>query len=170
MANLKSIFVQAINGGMAAAKGIPDAEKRALAYASLAQAMALTGGITIAVDSDFEDGAAAAPAKGKESLKPETAKATKPSTAKAPAPKAEAAPEPEPVLEPELSEEWNDEMVELKADQIAYIQTLREQFEPDQLNETVSQFSEGVMKTMDEISPLNIDAFVGFVQGLLASE
>lgn len=172
MANVRSMFVSAINEGMKAAKMVQDPAAKANAYAAIASALAETGLINISADGEFEEGTAAAPstpastpAKGKDALKAGAGKA-----------KAQKDPEPKPepeapaeAPEPELTEEWTEDMISLKADQIAYLQWLRESYEEAQLNATVEQFSEGTMSTLDDISPLNIDAFVAFVQTLLES-
>lgn len=165
--SVKSVFILAIGEGMKAAKLVQDPASKANAYAALALAMAQTGSISISENDLEETPASASPAKGKEALKPETSKATAKSGAAKSTPKAEVAPEPVAEVEPEISEEWTEEMVNLKADQIAYINWLRESYEEEQLNNVVSQFSEGTMTSLDEITPLNVDAFVTFVDALL---
>lgn len=172
MATVKKLFSDAIQKGMQAATAITDPYQKATAYAALADAMAKTGLVAGANLEETEAETTSAPTatateKGKDSLKPEAAKSKA-----APAPKkAEKAVEPEPEqpteTEAELTEEWTDEMVELKSDQIAFISQLKEEYEEEALNGCVEQFSEGVMSSLDEITPLNIDAFVAFMQALI---
>jgi hypothetical protein len=165
MATVKGLFSTAITRGMAAAEKITDNNQRALAYAALADAMAKTGLISGTNLDDGEVVTTPAEVKGKEALKPETGK-NKPVPEKKLTPK----PEEKPVEEPELTEEWTDEAAEKKAEQIEFVQGLKAEYEEATLNNCVEQFSEGVMKTLDEITPLNIDAFVEFMKGLIAQQ
>lgn len=179
MATVKKLFSEALQNGMKAANGITDNYQRATAYAALASAMAKTGLVAGGNLEETDAEATAAPAatteKGKDSLKPETAKAKAAPAPIAPAAKKEekkaepepAAEEPATEEEPELTEEWTDEMVELKGEQIAFISELKEQYEEATLNDCVEQFSEKTMSSLDEITPLNIDAFVAFMQALI---
>ena len=174
MATINEMFVTAVSEGMKAAKTITDASNRAMAYAELAKALAMkSNNMTPSINA--ED--VSTPAEGKESLK-ETPKAkveTKPEPApkeekKAPAlgkPKAQPAPEPEPEpQEPELVDEWTEEMIELKAEAIATMNQWKEEYDEESLDQAVQMFSEGQLESLADISPLNIDAFLEFLESL----
>jgi hypothetical protein len=171
MATIKRLFSDAIQQGMKAANGITDFYEKAIAYAALADAMARTGLIAGNNLEEAETDATAAAStteKGKNSLKPEATKTkAAPAASKKEEKKVEPEPKPAAETEPELTEEWTDEMVELKSEQIAFINKLKEEYEESALNNCVEQFSEKTMSTLDEITPLNIDAFVAFMQALI---
>lgn len=172
MATIKGLFTQAIVEGMAAAKKISENKDKALAYAALADAMARTG---LVVGTNLDEETPTEEVKGKDSLAPEKQKT--------PAPAAKPKPQPpqpqvendlESIEEPasaeaELTDEWTEETIELKAAGVAFINTLKEQYDEETLNNCVGQFSEGTMKTLAEITPLNIDGFVSFMEALIAA-
>lgn len=186
MATVKGLFSQAITEGMNAAKRITDPYQKAEAYASLADAMARTGLVSGTNLDEAETSEATTPeTKGKEALKPEANKA-KATPKKKEEPKAKAketkAEEPEveenteeeqeeaAAEEPELTEEWTDEMLTLKADHIGFIQQLKDDYEEEALEGCVQQFSEGTMSSLDEITPLNIDGFIAYMQALIQQQ
>lgn len=169
MAKVQDTFLKAINEGMAAARMIQDPAHKASAYAQLAHALAITGLVanpatdsTGSAEQAEEAAVPATPAKGKDSLKPDASKVKKEESVTPPAAPAAEAPEAE------ASEEWTEELITQKADQIEYISNLKNDYDENQLNQCVQKFSDGHLSTLDDISPLNIDAFVAFMQGLIA--
>lgn len=167
MSTVKDLFLKAVNEGMKSAAMIQEPAHKANAYAAIAHALALTGlagsatGDTgIQTDSTPASAAPAAAATGKNALKPDAGK-------KAETTPAPAAVEPE-APEAELTDEWTDEAIAIKADGIAFIGQLKENYDEASLDQCVQQFSEGQLQTLGEISPLNIDAFVAFMEAMIA--
>jgi hypothetical protein len=178
---IKEIFVKAINNGLKATETIVESKDKAMAYAALASALAQSGLILTNATADTETSTpavskdantkAAAPAKevkpesktpGKEALKQGTDKGVKPEETK-----VEAAAEQKEV---ELPETWTDEAVEIKAEQIEALGKLREEYGDEIMNQGVEMFSEGVYKTIEDINPRNIDAFLAFVTAMISGD
>lgn len=175
MATVKEMFSNCVQDGIKAAKSIAEPNQKAMAYAEIAKALAMTGLVggtnieSISEESEPETGAD----KGKESLKApvpktkkkEDKKEDKKETAKKEKAVVESKEEATP-SEPELSEEWTDEMVELKSEQIAKMNQFKEEFGEEPVEQCVSMFSEGQYESLADITPLNIDAFVAFMESL----
>jgi hypothetical protein len=178
MAKLSTLFVEAINEGLKAAKLIQAPEQKATAYAALAQAMAQTGLISSGDGADTvpdtTPAAASTPAPaatGKGSLKAGIKpKVTTPPAEKAAAPIEKAAPVVAPVVEPELADEWNDVTLAAKASELEMMTQCREYYGDEALLGALSDFSEGVLTTFEDITPLNIDGFLEYLKGLAAQE
>ena len=191
MTNLNQAFVELIKVGVDALGKVTDHAQKAKIAAELAQAIASTGIVSALAETSIELTAEEA-AETKQAIKEADPKATK-KKKEAPAPKAtpkeEPAPTPEeePVPTPEeepvqpdpepvaVSEEdegteWTDELLDKYADKIAFIATLREEYGDDAqgvLDDCVVQFSEGIYKTTDDITPQNIVGFVAYLEMLL---
>lgn len=164
MATMKELFLTAINNGMASAKMIQDPAHKANAYAALAHAMALTG-LAGSADAPIESAPSVAKS-GKDSLKPGADKKAETPTPAVAAGEQTVSSESE-APEAELTDEWTDEAVAAKADQITFIENLKAEYEESALDQCVQQFSEGQLQTLSEISPLNIDAFVAFMEAMI---
>lgn len=170
MSTLKDFFVNSINEGMKAAKTIQSAGERATAYASIAQAIALSGLLNSTSNVDAKDEEVSntsdpapvqtpAKANGKAALGAGTKNTKAPATTKAPV----AAPE----KQPELVAEWTDEMYELLAEPVAKMKEYVDTYPTEVITECISQFSEGSFAPeLDNITPLNITAFVSFMDAL----
>jgi hypothetical protein len=167
MQSIKDLFIQVVNKGLESIQGVSDPTQKTLAYAELAKALAMTGRVGSAMMDSSEE------LTGKEALKevPKAPKTQKTEETKVEAPKAETkAPKEvkkEAVKEDEISEEWNEEMLELKKDAIEALSKFREEYDDDSLNSAVGMFSEGQLESLDDISPLNVDAFLSFLGTLL---
>ena len=182
MSNYNEIFRQLIANGVKAAESTSAPGEKALAYAELAKAvaMAMTTKPTNYSAAEPETSVAAIAAEktdsvnGKESLKRTASKAKKepePTVAVEPevtATEVELHPGlptySETIEEPEIDDSWTEELLEEKAEQINIINELIETYGPDAMDKYMTQFSQGVLTTCDEISPMNIDAFILFVR------
>jgi hypothetical protein len=173
MANtIKELFVKAINNGFKSTEMIAEAKDKAMAYAAIATAIAQSGLIA----SNESAGEAEAPVKtpaastptGKDAIKTGADKGSKA------APKAPATPvapvEPAVPAEIEIVEEWTDEMIELKGSQVEKLNALKEEYGDDVINQGVEMFSENIYHSIDEITPLNIDAFLDFVENMTSGQ
>ena len=187
MNKISQTFVKALKKGFDAANMITEQDKKALAYAELAKAIAATGlvedvDVSDAETTDKED----APKKTdnkkatnikKDALKPESGKGAKPKEEveeKAPvqeeiAPVEEEA-QTETQSEVEIEEEWTDAMVELKSDVLARLAqyTAEDAWGEEYVyNDCVSSFFESAEITgKDNIRPTNIDGFVTYLDQL----
>ena len=175
MASVNQMFATMMSEGMTAAKAISDPEKKAMACAELAKALAMTGLIVI---GDTPTTVVETPADAKEALK-EKPKPKQTSKAKEEAketqePAAEEETEATETEAPaesgqaEVVDEWTEEMVEMFSEQLATIQQLQEEYDEETLDDCVKNFSEGVLNGIEDISPLNIDGFIAYIQMLLA--
>lgn len=168
MASINQMFASMLSEGIKSTKAISDPEKKALACAELAKALAMTGLVSV---GDSESAASEpTPAEAKESLK-EKPKAAKKEKAKEEPKVAKEEPKAEEVAEEqeiEIVDEWTDEMIEHFSEQLSYIQGLQEEYDEETLDECVKNFSEGVFESIEDISPLNIDGFIAYFQMLLA--
>lgn len=165
MATVSEMFINALTEANKAARATTDQGQKALAYAAIATALATTGAVNSNVKTD--DSVQVAAPEGKESLKnkPATAAATKATPAKAAttkAPSVTAAPEVS--AEPELTEEWTEESMELLKAELEFIQAKQIEYGDEALDGCVVSFSDGVLKTVDEINPMNIKGFVAFIE------
>ena len=176
MATISQMFVNLVNDGIKASKAISDPKEKALACAELAKALAMTGLVsTLSGDSEAQE-----VAETKEALKNKPKGKQKP--VKEEEPEVEETQEvedevvetekeaetEEAVTDVELVDEWTEEMIELKAEQLEFIQQLQEEYDEETINECVRNFSEGVLNSIEEISPLNIDGFVAYMEMLIA--
>ena len=187
MNKISQTFVKALKKGFDAANMITEQDKKALAYAELAKAIAATGLVEDVDVSDTEaidkeeapkktDNKKAANTK-KDALKPESGKgAAKPKEeVEEQVPTEEIAPvqEETPVdtqTEVEIEEEWTDAMVELKSDILARLNAYAAEDawgEEYVYNDCVSAFFESAETTGKEnIRPTNIDGFVTYLDQL----
>lgn len=162
--SINELFSEIVSVGYKTAQSIFDPQEKAKVLAELAKALAMTGLVTAedkANDPDMKEVKEVLSGKAEEPVK----KKEKPAKAKTEEPKKEEAPADSG--EPELTEEWTEEMKELKQEQIEFIQEITEQFGKETVDECVQNFSEGVLKSVSDITPLNIDAFVAYIKMLL---
>jgi len=191
MATISQMFVNLVNDGIKASKTISDPKEKALACAELAKALAITG----LVSTSSGDSEAQEVAETKEALKNKPKGKQKPVKEEEPEveetqevedetieTEEEAATdaelvdewteeietEEEAATDAELVDEWTEEMVELKAEQLEFVQQLQEEYDEETIDECVRNFSEGVLNGIEEISPLNIDGFVAYMEMLIA--
>lgn len=176
--SISQMFVNVINEGIKATQAISEADKKALACAELAKALAMSGLVTVIGSESGEIEASVSEAK--ESLKDKPKEKKKPAAAakkEEEKVKKETAPEPEPEPEEaqeessgevELVDEWTEEMIEIKSEQLEVIQELQDEYDEETLDECVKNFSEGVLESIEDISPLNIDGFIAYIQLLLS--
>lgn len=185
------IFTTSVNEALKAAKAVPDAGKRAEVYASIALALAQTGLVTgnevaepvahTGMGSEdvasmerakHEAKTAEAAPKKKPSL-PKTEKADKAEKAdkKADAKKA-LKPAPDKTSDDEVKEEvkvwtdeWTDEALEFFSEELATLESKMELY-GDDLNDVISEWSSNKYNSPDELNPLNIRAFLTYLESL----
>lgn len=159
--NVKTIFETTLNEAIKAAKNVIDAKDRALAYAEIAKALAMTGLIGTIGEQSAE-----------ETVK-ETAKqaiAEKPPVVNEKA-KKEAAPV-EKMTEEETEESvWTEADIKAKSKELDFITSIRKAYGEEELVECLDAFSNGALTSVEEdITPDNIDAFVIYLNDLLESD
>lgn len=187
------MFASVINESLTAARLIPDSAKKAEVLASLANAIARTGLVTASEDvvpakqhMGSEDVAAMErdKAEGKVEKKAEAPKkAAKSKTEKAregitPKPdktvekpkKEEAAAEtpkeePKKVEEKRWTTEWTEEAIEAFSKELEEVEQKAEEY-GDDLNAVIEEFSEGKYHTPDDLNPMNIRAFLFYLEDL----
>lgn len=170
MATISQMFVNLVNDGIKASKAISDPKEKALACAELAKALAMTGLVsTLSGDSEAQEVAETKEAlKNKPKGKQKPVKEEEPEVEETQEVEDEVVETEEAVTDVELVDEWTEEMIELKAEQLEFIQQLQEEYDEETINECVRNFSEGVLNSIEEISPLNIDGFVAYMEMLIA--
>ena len=164
--DITEMFIMTIEEGLKAVKGITDPAKKAEAYAQLGQALALTNKVgtsqttAITTDKIGKDALADIPKKKKES-KEEPKKKVKQEIKKEI--KEEVKEEPK---EEEIDETWTEQAVARFKDDITTLNKFKQSYGEEAVTDAVSMFSEKVLKSLNEITPLNIQAFVTFLKKL----
>lgn len=188
------MFASVINESLTAARLIPDSAKKAEVLASLANAIARTGLVTASEDvvpaeqhMGSEDVAAMErdKAEGKVEKKAEMPKKTiaKSKTEKAregitskpdktvEKPKKEetavetSKEEPKKVEEKRWTTEWTEEAIEAFSKELEEVEQKAEEY-GDDLNAVIEEFSEGKYHTPDDLNPMNIRAFLFYLEDL----
>lgn len=180
------IFTTSVNEAMKAAKAIPDAGKRAEVYANIAAAIATTGLVTgstaeaeprATMGMGSEDMASLERAKREAETAPKKKieKAEKKSAPKTDAKKA-LKQEPDKTVDDEVKEEtsqwtteWTDEAMNAFEEELTTLESKMETY-GDELNLVVQEFSSNKYKSADELNPLNIRAFLAYLEALENSE
>jgi hypothetical protein len=67
----------------------------------------------------------------------------------------------------EDTEEWTEEAIEKYADDLEYINQIREAYGDEGIEACISDFSEGVYSTFEDISPLNVKGFAAYLEMLV---
>jgi hypothetical protein len=162
--NAKELFFTAINSGLSAIKGIAEPDKKAMAYANIAQALALSGLIDkSAVVSDNAEVSTETKTeqktepKGKEALRP-APKAKKEETP--PPPKVDIDSVPAAT---DAGDTWTDEAVVEKAESIEKLKSYQAVYTEEQIVQRIKMFSERQIESLDGILPYNIDEFITFL-------
>lgn len=179
------MFASVINESLTAARLIPDTAKKAEVLASLANAIARTGLVTASEDvvpaeqhMGSEDVAAMErdKAEGKVEKKAETPNKT---TAKSKTEKAREGITPKPdktvekpkkeepkkVEEKRWTTEWTEEAIEAFSKELEEVEQKAEEY-GDDLNAVIEEFSEGKYHTPDDLNPMNIRAFLFYLEDL----
>lgn len=189
------MFASVINESLTAARLIPDTAKKAEVLASLANAIARTGLVTASEEvvapavqhMGSEDVAAMErdKAEGKVEKKAETPKKT---TAKSKTEKAREGITPKPdktvekpkkeettvetpkeepkkVEEKRWTTEWTEEAIEAFSKELEEVEQKAEEY-GDDLNAVIEEFSEGKYHTPDDLNPMNIRAFLFYLEDL----
>jgi len=168
---LKEYFSKSITEAFSSADKIIEPKDKALAYAEIAKAIAMTGAISSNTSVAGETSKNETKVSPKESLKEETAKVESKKETKKEAPKAKPEPPKEEVpKEPVVGEEWTEEMNEMFASQIIKFQGFLESYGEENIMQCVDAFSEGQFSSLEDITPLNIDAFISYIEQLEASQ
>lgn len=154
--NMRGLFITCLEKGMTAAKEIDRAADRAMAYAELAKALAMTGMVreNVGPVDNIEPKIAA----GKEAIKSAVEKATK-ETAPEPAP----APEQTPAVPEEVSYDWTEEIQAAKAEQLDVVTQFIEVFGEEFLLKAAKKV-DGSVESMDDIRPANVDAISEYLK------
>jgi len=179
------IFTTSVNEAMKAAKAIPDAGKRAEIYANIATAIATTGlvtgssaeEVTRSTTMGSEDVASMERAKREAEAAPKkkAEKAEKKADAKTDAKKA-LKQTPDKTVDDEVKEEtpqwtteWTEEAMEAFADELNTLETKIAEY-GEELDEAVKEFSSEKYKSVDDLNPLNIRAFLAYLESLESSD
>ena len=179
------IFTTSVNEAMKAAKAIPDAGKRAEIYANIATAIATTGLVTGSSAEEVarsttmgsEDVASMERAKRETEAAPKkkAEKAEKKADAKTDAKKA-LKQTPDKTVDDEVKEEtpqwtteWTEEAMEAFADELNTLETKIAEY-GEELDEAVKEFSSEKYKSVDDLNPLNIRAFLAYLESLENSD
>ena len=179
------IFTTSVNEAMKAAKAIPDAGKRAEIYANIATAIATTGLVTGSSAEEVarsttmgsEDVASMERAKREAEAAPKkkAEKAEKKADAKTDAKKA-LKQTPDKTVDDEVKEEtpqwtteWTEEAMEAFADELNTLETKIAEY-GEELDEAVKEFSSEKYKSVDDLNPLNIRAFLAYLESLESSD
>ena len=179
------IFTTSVNEAMKAAKAIPDAGKRAEIYANIATAIATTGlvtgssaeEVTRSTTMGSEDVASMERAKRETEAAPKkkAEKAEKKADAKTDAKKA-LKQTPDKTVDDEVKEEtpqwtteWTEEAMEAFADELNTLETKITEY-GEELDEAVKEFSSEKYKSVDDLNPLNIRAFLAYLESLENSD
>ena len=179
------IFTTSVNEAMKAAKAIPDAGKRAEIYANIATAIATTGLVTGSSAEEVarsttmgsEDVASMERAKRETEAAPKkkAEKAEKKTGAKTDAKKA-LKQTPDKTVDDEVKEEtpqwtteWTEEAMEAFADELNTLETKIAEY-GEELDEAVKEFSSEKYKSVDDLNPLNIRAFLAYLESLENSD
>ena len=197
MSNLTNTFVGLIQEGVTAMRAISDPKDKAMVAAQLAKAVASTGLVGIMEDAEEVSMTAVEAAETKEAIKEGTAgkvnkpaKPVKPVKPVKPAKPAKEEPEEEPEVVTEGSseeavnetapeetvaptgsedtEEWTDEAVEKYGEELNYITQVREAYGDEGIEASITDWSEGVYSTFDDITPLNVKGFAAYLEMLVA--
>lgn len=195
--SLTKTFSEALQKGFDATKAIMDPKDKALAYAHLAQAIAMTGLVEGGTDTtndaevpvEKETKAKSKKNTNKDSLKADAGKgsATKEVVEEVEAEIIEEN-EEEPVVEEiveeiveetaeeateeeiEIDDEWTDEMINLKAAQLDLLNQYSDAWTEEYVfNDCVTAWSEGTFSGKDSIRPTNIDGFLTYLEQISES-
>lgn len=157
--NLKELFAFCVQEAVKSAKSITEPYQKSQAYSNVALALATMRGTS---DLSYDENVSE-----KEAIQEPVPKAK--STAKESAPTNSKASKTEStsVPEPELINEWTEEMLALKAEQIDTLTKLKEEYGEEAMDNCVSMYTEGVYNSLADITPLNIDGFIVFLEQLM---
>lgn len=182
---IKEMFNKAITDAFKSAYLITEEDKKAVALAQIAAALAQTGAIA---PSDIEDNSEKAEEKEetkekneKKSYKPKKKQGEKLQkqpydlSDEASEKTSNEAPEETPneasedSEEVEMAEEWTDEMMEKYDPELRYIEDFNERNDPDGstklLDSCVEEYSSGVLHSFEEdITPRNVVSFVSWLK------
>lgn len=165
MASINQLFTTMISNGAEAIDGISDPKDKAMAFAALAGALAQTGLVSI------EEGRPSSIPLQEDLEEMAKPKAPAPTASKKAEPKKAAAKKVEPVVEEvETPEEWTDEAIALMPEEYEALVEMLDEYEEESLNDVVSNFSEGVLSEIHDITPLNVKAFLHYVKMLLSED
>ena len=178
---IKEMFNKAITDAFKSAYLITEEDKKAVALAQIAAALAQTGAIA---SSDIEDNSEKSEEKEetkakseKKSYKPKKKQGEK--LQKQPYDLSDEASEetpeetpneaPEDSEEVEMAEEWTDETMKKYDPELTYIEDFNERNDPDGstklLDSCVEEYSSGVLHSFEEdITPRNVVSFVSWLK------
>ena len=182
---IKEMFNKAITDAFKSAYLITEEDKKAVALAQIAAALAQTGAIA---SSDIEDNSEKSEEKEetkvknkekadeKKSYKPKKKQGEK--LQKQPYDLSDEASEETPEETPneasedseevEMAEEWTDEMMEKYNPELTYIEDFNERNDPDGstklLDSCVEEYSSGVLHSFEDITPRNVVSFVSWLK------
>lgn len=182
---IKEMFNKAITDAFKSAYLITEEDKKAVALAQIAAALAQTGAIA---SSDIEDNSEKSEekeeTKAKNEKKADEKKSYKPKKKqgeklqKQPYDLSDEASDKvseeipneasEDSEEVEMAEEWTDEMMEKYNPELTYIEDFNERNDPDGstklLDSCVEEYSSGVLHSFEDITPRNVVSFVSWLK------
>ena len=156
---IKELFVNAINSATESAKLIVESKDKALAYAEIAKALSMTGLVkenTIPINEEISV------KSGRESLKEESTKAKKAETKV-----IEKAAVETKTVEKDDDDEWTEAMIEKYKEDSDFIQNVIDDYGEEAMTQGIKDFSEKIYTSLDDITLLNIQAFVSYLKSLL---
>lgn len=145
------LFTRTVRSALKASENIADQDKKAAVLAEVAKALAMSG----MVDSK----------RKQEMPEPEE-------TVKEEAVEKEEVEEEVEEAEEEAEEEtvWTEEMKKKYEDELEFLQQVVDEYDEEEVNDVIEAFSEGTLKTIDDVTPENIEALVAYINSLLEDE
>lgn len=178
MNNLTNIYKDVLQKGFDAAKLIIDQDKKALAYAELAKAIAATGLVEnlegVITETETKETKKTESKKTTANTKKDSLKADAGKGTEVKEEKEEVAPTPveeNTSTEAEVTDEWTEEMTTAKAEALGRLKQYTDAWTEDYVyNQCVPAFFED--KTVlggDNIRPTNIDGFITYLDQIANS-
>ena len=159
MANVRKIFESTINEAIQSAENVTDFKERALAFAEISKALAMTG---------LVNGASMEPAGSKSDLEETAPVLTEEKEEENTDVVGEVEEEQESSDDTSEEEVWTEEAIEEKAESLEFLREVRSTYDDENINECLSDFSNGLLTNIDEdVTPDNIDAFVIYLKELI---
>lgn len=166
MATVRDMMVDSLAKASKAAEQITSSVERAHAFSELAEACASALAVKGAESAEVETPSKKADVPVEEKDVKEEKEEKKAPVKKKVSKKKEA--EPEEEESHELTEEWDSYAMETLADEMADLNGYCEQFKDDieVLNGMIQDATEGVAKTRDDVTPLNIKLVLDYIHQL----
>ena len=178
MKTINEMFVKVVNEGFNSIKGISDFDKKALACAEMAKALAMTGMVKTP-DSKTEEDTIKIEERPEETKKEENVSEEKESLKSKPKTESKTKPKPKVKKQQDSAEkkesekapisEWNEETREMYKEELEYIESLEKEYGEESVNEVLQDYSKGNLEKSEQITPIDIQGFVAHLKELIAS-